>query len=119
MVLAVMPRPPQRASLTCGTTQHGHHELGDSPYAVRPMREVSVIDSRDEEHAQDVKRHGDTERRRTDAGEDYCKAREVDSDERDSPIPVDVSRFSDGVLIGQGRVVRKPHPHFSKPANFS
>ena len=72
MVL-VMPRPPQRAWPAVQPST----AITNWVTALRCKTDARsiAIDSRDEEHAQDVKRHGDTERRRTDAGEDYCKAR--------------------------------------------
>lgn len=51
MVHAMMRCPPQRSLLQCHSPTQCHQELGESSHFIRPVRKITVVSCRDEEHA--------------------------------------------------------------------
>ena len=117
VMLAVMPRPPQRSPLTGGAAQHGHDELHCTADPKRPVAEIAMIEGSDEEHPQQIRDRGGSHRGGADAGEEHTQTGQVKGDKRRRPHPVHTQAVG---LAGDGHgpgVIDEPAPD-SQPGGF-
>ena len=105
---SVMGRPPQRSTLACGASEHGHRQRHRARGAERAVREVAMVEGGDEEHAREVQGGADPQRHRRDP--DHCdeRARGVQGDERSGAQGVDPPTVRMDRGVERARVVEEP-----------
>jgi hypothetical protein len=79
---AVMGGPPERASLQGAGAKAGQHELESPTGLVGAVTEIAVEAGSDAEHPDEVEDGAETNRNRTDGGEENAQAGQVQSEKR-------------------------------------
>src|SRR5204863_7944905 len=98
VMMAMVRRPPQRALLSRRASDAGEHELKDTTRAVRPVREIAMVSTRDAEHANGVHRRAEADRFPRDTGPERAQTRHVKTEERDTPDPFDAFAVRDRIV---------------------
>src|SRR5579859_5761003 len=106
VVVTMMGGPPKRPLLSAGGAPEAHDELEEPAGLVGAMGEVTVVDTRDGEHAEVVHENAHGDGRPADAGQEGKDTDDVHTEKGDAAAPIDLlfaSEFA-AELLGEGLV---------------
>jgi hypothetical protein len=112
VVVAVMSRPPEWATLHGGGSHHGKQELHRARSTKRLVGKIAMVKAGNGKHPQQIQAYGKADGNRTDANPEDCQAGQMQGDERYAAQPVDV--LTVGIIgEGAGLVVEPAQQHGS------
>ena len=105
MMVTVMVRPPQRASLNSRSTPKREEKLAEAGGAVRLVGKISVIDARDGEHPQKIKRDRGPRCDRAHSHPENREAAAVQNQKRNAAHPIDLVGLAPHFVRAVGCVI--------------
>jgi len=97
VMMPMMRCPPQRSLLHCRTTEPRQDELKNPACPIGPVREVAVIAGGYAEHADHIQSETQPNSFPRDSSEESGQANHMNSNERQTPDPLDLTRFGYGL----------------------
>lgn len=89
MVMAVMGGPPERPLLATGSTPESQDELEETTGLIGTVGKVTMVSSRDGEHAGIIHEKAHADGRPADAGKNGQDADHVDAEKGDASAPIE------------------------------
>ena len=107
VVVTVMGGPPERPLLPTGGAPEAHNELEEPAGLIGAVGEVTVVDTRDGEHAEVVHEDAHGDGRPADAGQESEDTDDVHTEKGDAAAPIDLLFFGElaAELLGEGLVL--------------